>query len=109
MAKGSGRSYSTTPAERMPESCPASSAAIPPATRGPRVRGAPSVSWSGPDDELLDARKAAELLTVRPTTLLAWAREGRVPVHRLGPRHLRWTRPLLRQIRDQCLDPGRRF
>ena len=37
-----------------------------------------------------------------------WAREGRVPVVRLGPRHLRWTRPLLREIRDAALDPGQR-
>jgi hypothetical protein len=65
--------------------------------------------WRGPDDQLLDARDAAVLLTVKPSTLLSWAREGRVPVVRLGPRHLRWTRPLLRQIRDAALDPGRRI
>jgi excisionase family DNA binding protein len=69
----------------------------------------PMASWSGCDDELLDARKAAELLTVKPSTLLAWARDGRVPVHRLGPRHLRWTRPLLRQIRDAALEPTSRI
>ena len=46
------------------------------------------------------------LLTVKPSTLLAWARDGRVPVLRLGPRHLRWTRPLLREIRDAALDLG---
>jgi excisionase family DNA binding protein len=65
--------------------------------------------WRGPDDELLDSREAAMLLTVKRSTLLSWAREGRVPVVRLGPRHLRWTRPLLREIRDSALDPGRRF
>ncbi len=65
--------------------------------------------WRGPDDELLGAREAAVLLTVKPSTLLAWARDGRVPVLRLGPRHLRWTRPLLREIRDAALDPGHRF
>jgi len=65
--------------------------------------------WRGPDDELLDAREAAVLLTVKPSTLLLWAREGRVPVVRLGPRHLRWTRPLLREIRDAALDPGCRI
>src|SRR5262245_52409156 len=65
--------------------------------------------WRGSDDELLDSREAALLLTVKRSTLLAWAREGRVPVLRLGPRHLRWTRPLLREIRDAALDPGRRF
>jgi hypothetical protein len=66
-------------------------------------------SWDGSDDELLDARQAAALLTVKASTLLAWAREERVPCIRLGPRHLRWTRPLLRQVRDESLDPGRRF
>jgi excisionase family DNA binding protein len=65
--------------------------------------------WRGPDDELLNAREAAVLLTVKQSTLLAWARERRVPVVRLGPRHLRWTRPLLREIRDTALDPGRRI
>lgn len=65
--------------------------------------------WLGCEDELLDARRAAALLTVKPSTLLAWARDGRVAVIRLGPRHLRWTRPMLRQIRDEALDPGRRI
>lgn len=65
--------------------------------------------WHGPDDELLDSRDAALLLTVKRSTLLSWAREGRVPVVRLGPRHLRWTRPLLREIRDAALDPGHRI
>jgi excisionase family DNA binding protein len=68
----------------------------------PRARA----SWDGSPDELLDAREAAALLTVKASTLLAWAREGRVPVVRLGPRHLRWTRPMLRAIRDAALDPG---
>ena len=66
-------------------------------------------NWFGSEDELLDARRAAALLTVKPSTLLAWARDGRVAVIRLGPRHLRWTRPMLRQIRDEALDPGRRI
>ena len=48
-------------------------------------------------------------LKVKASTLLAWAREERVPCIRLGPRHLRWTRALLRQVRDESLDPGRRF
>jgi hypothetical protein len=69
----------------------------------------PLVSWEGSDDELLDARQASALLTVKPSTLLGWTREGRVPVVRLGPRHLRWTRPLLREIRDGAVDLGRRF
>jgi excisionase family DNA binding protein len=63
--------------------------------------------WAGSDDELLDARQAADLLTIKPSTLLSWAREGRIPVVRLGPRHLRWTRPLLRKIRDGALVDSR--
>jgi hypothetical protein len=66
-------------------------------------------SWDGSEDELLDTRQAAALLTVEASTLLAWAREERVSCIRLGPRHLRWTRPLLRQVRDESLDPGRPF
>ena len=66
-------------------------------------------SWDGSDDELLDARQAAALLTVKASTLLSWAREERVPCIRLGPRHLRWTRPLLRQVRDESLEPGKSF
>jgi hypothetical protein len=77
---------------------------VPPKATPRRVAGDPE--WLGPEDELLDARQAAALLTVKPSTLLAWARDGRVPVIRLGPRHLRWTGPMLRQIRDAALDPG---
>jgi hypothetical protein len=80
------------------------------AARARRCPVTSPVTWDGgPDDELLDARQAATLLTVKPSTLLAWAREGRVPVVRLGPRHLRWTRPLPREIRDAAVDVGRRF
>jgi hypothetical protein len=67
------------------------------------------VEWDGPDDELLNIKQAATLLTVQPSTLAFWAREGRVPVIRLGPRATRWTRPLLREIRDAALDPGQSF
>lgn len=66
----------------------------------------PRISWDGSDDELLDVKQAAALLTVQPSTLRYWAREGRVPCIRLGPRATRWTRPLLRQIRDSRFDPG---
>lgn len=69
----------------------------------------PADLWHGPDDELLESREAALVLTVKRSTLLSWARDGRVPVVRLGPRHLRWTRPLLREIRDAALGPGRRI
>lgn len=56
------------------------------------------VVWNGPDEELLDVKQAAQLLTVKPSTLAYWAREERVPSIRLGPRATRWTRPLLRKI-----------
>ena len=59
------------------------------------------MTWDGSDDELLDVRQAAALLTLKPSTLSAWARDGRVPVIRLGPRAHRWTRPLLREIRKR--------
>jgi hypothetical protein len=65
--------------------------------------------WYGPDAELLDSREAALPLTVKRSTLLSWAREGPVPVVRLGPRHFRWARRLLREIRDAALDPRRRI
>ncbi len=69
-------------------------------------RGIAPLRWDGCDDELLDVNQAAALLTVAPSTLGYWAREGRVRAIRLGPRATRWTRPLLRQIRDERLDPG---
>lgn len=68
-----------------------------------------AVGWEGSDDELLNVAQAAALLTVKPSTLRYWAAEGRVPVIRLGPRHLRWTRPLLREIRDAAHAPARRI
>ncbi len=73
------------------------------------MRTSPAVSWEGPDDELLNVAQAAALLTVKPSTLSYWAREGRVPVIRLGPRATRWTRPLLREIRNAALDRGSAF
>lgn len=71
-----------------------------------RDRSRAAVSWDGPDEELLDAKQAAALLTVPESTLRTWAREGRVPSIRLGPRAIRWTRPLLRQILDAALRGG---
>jgi len=65
------------------------------------------ITWQGSDDELLDVDAAAALLTVAASTLRYWAREGKVPAIRLGPRATRWTRPLLREIRDSALDRGR--
>lgn len=69
-----------------------------------RNRAETLVSWEGSDDELLDARQAAALLTVQPKTLTDWARAGKVPCIRLTPRVIRWTRPLLRQIRDAATE-----
>jgi excisionase family DNA binding protein len=63
-------------------------------------------TWEGPDDELLTVVEVASLFKVKASTVRAWAREGRLPCVRLGPRATRWTRPLLREFRDRCLDPG---
>jgi excisionase family DNA binding protein len=68
-----------------------------------------TASWDGSDDELLNAQQAASLLTVPVSTLREWTRRGRVPCIRLGPRATRWTRPMLRQIRDRAVDPGERL
>lgn len=46
------------------------------------------------DEPLLDADAAAALLGVKPDTVYSWARTGELPCLRLGPRCLRWTRPL---------------
>jgi excisionase family DNA binding protein len=66
-------------------------------------------SLQGDDGELLTVDEAARILRVKPSTLRYWAREGRVPCIRLGPRATRWTRPLLRSIVESKLDPGRGF
>lgn len=65
-----------------------------------------TTTWEGSDEELLSPHEAAELLTVSPRTMLSWARAGQVPCIRLAPRLIRWTRPMLREIRDRAiLDP----
>jgi excisionase family DNA binding protein len=66
---------------------------------------APRVSLEA--GQLLDVEAAAELLNVKPSTLYEWVRSGRVPVLRLGPRALRFTRPMLEQWAAEQLDPGR--
>jgi predicted site-specific integrase-resolvase len=68
-----------------------------------------TASLIGDDGELLDAKEAAAILKVPPSTLSYWAREGMVPCIRLGPRATRWTRPLLRQIVEEKTDPGRGY
>jgi excisionase family DNA binding protein len=59
--------------------------------------------------ELLDAQEAAKVLGVEARTLLAWARAGRVPCLRLGPKTVRWTRAMLAEWAASKLDPGRPF
>src|SRR5688572_11625038 len=64
-------------------------------------RGAPSsgggrpVSSFGLDEPLLTVEDAAQLLAVRPSTIYEWVRSGRMPHLRLGPRAIRFTRPML--------------
>ena len=43
-----------------------------------------SMSSPLPFEQLLSADEAAKLLLLHPVTLLRWAREGRIPSHRLG-------------------------
>jgi excisionase family DNA binding protein len=44
-------------------------------------------SVCGGFEPLLDDAEAADLLGIHPKTLQRWAREGRVPTHRLGRKH----------------------
>ena len=54
---------------------------------------------SGPlvrlDEPLLTPSEAAALLAVKPSTVYEWVRAGRLPHLRLGPRAIRFTRPML--------------
>ena len=59
--------------------------------------------------DLLNAHEAAKLLGVKPRTLLAWARDGRVPCLSLGPKTIRWTRPMLAEWAASKYVPGRGF
>ena len=59
------------------------------------------------DEPLLDAHAVAALLGVEPDTVYGWARSGELPCLRLGPRCLRWTRPLLEEWLAGRLDQGR--
>jgi excisionase family DNA binding protein len=58
-------------------------------------------------EDLLDAKAAAEILGVEPRTVTAWAREGRLPCLRLGPKTVRWTRAMLAEWAASKFDPGR--
>jgi len=59
--------------------------------------------------EYLTVEQAAHYLNVRPSTLRAWVREGRMPCFRLGPRATRFTRELLDDFAASRLDRGRPF
>jgi excisionase family DNA binding protein len=43
-----------------------------------------------PRPELVEAEDLAELLRVSPDTILEWARSGRIPCRRFGPRVVRF-------------------
>jgi len=58
-------------------------------------------------DPLLTVEDAAELLGVQPSTVFAWVRAGSLPCLRLGPRAIRFTRPLLEEWLAARLDEGR--
>lgn len=59
------------------------------------------------DEPLLDAQAVGALLGVEQDTVYAWARSGELPCLRLGPRCIRWTRPLLEEWLASRLDEGR--
>jgi excisionase family DNA binding protein len=73
-------------------------------TLGPRVRG---VHADGRGfSRLIDAKAAGELLGVPHTWLLAQARAGRIPHHRLG-HYVRFSEDeLARWLRETRLGPG---
>ena len=52
-------------------------------------------------EDLLDATAAAQVLGVEPRTVTAWAREGRLPCRRLGPKTIRWTRAMLAELAEE--------
>jgi excisionase family DNA binding protein len=48
-----------------------------------------------PGDRLLTVEEAAAFLRVRPATVYEWVRSGRMPCLRLGPRAIRFTKPMV--------------
>lgn len=70
---------------------------------------APTYSPNTTAAEYLTVEQAADYLNVRPSTLRAWVREGRMPCFRLGPRATRFTRELLDDFAASRLDRGRPF
>jgi len=61
------------------------------------------------EQEFLTVEEAAAILKVRPSTVRAWVREGRMPAYRLGPRATRFTRQLLDEFAASTFDRGRPF
>ncbi|MGH9560975.1 MAG: helix-turn-helix domain-containing protein [Terracidiphilus sp.] len=55
--------------------------------------------------EWLNSTEAAEHLKIKPRTLVLWAREGRIPGHKLSGSQ-RVTRRFLRQELDAMLRPS---
>ncbi len=51
-----------------------------------------------PDDRLLDAREAAELLGLKPSTLYQWAYERRIPIVKLFGRSLRFRLSTIQKL-----------
>jgi len=58
-------------------------------------------------EALLTVEDAAGLLGVKPSTVYAWVRAGALPCFKLGPRAIRFTRPLLEEWLAERLDGGR--
>ena len=58
-------------------------------------------------EALLSADEVAVLLGVKTSTVYEWVRSGSLPCLRLGPRAIRFTRPLLEEWLASRLDPGR--
>jgi excisionase family DNA binding protein len=55
------------------------------------------------DTELLTADQLAERLHLRPRTVQAWARQGRIPTVRLSPKVVRFDwGTVLTALRDQA-------
>jgi excisionase family DNA binding protein len=58
-------------------------------------------------EALLTADDVAELLGVKASTVYEWVRAASLPCLRLGPRAIRFTRPLLEEWLAGRVDRGR--
>jgi hypothetical protein len=50
--------------------------------------GKPHRNGESPLEAPLNARQLAEILPLHPVTILKWARQGKIPCHRLSPRKI---------------------